>query len=95
MNAEELPLLEMRDVGVRYSTPDGDVQAVVGFSLDVRPGECVGIVGESGAGKSQALLAVMGLLSPKAHVTGSAKFAGRELFGLHLLVSWIPCAAPI
>jgi oligopeptide/dipeptide ABC transporter ATP-binding protein len=82
MNVEGTPLLEMRDVDVGYSTRDGDVQAVVGFSLDVRAGECVGIVGESGAGKSQALLALMGLLSPKARVTGSAKFGGRELFGM-------------
>ncbi|MEJ1960836.1 MAG: ABC transporter ATP-binding protein [Gammaproteobacteria bacterium] len=82
MSADASPLLEIRDLGVRFATPDAEVEAVAGFSLDVRAGECVGVVGESGAGKSQALLAVMGLLPSNARVSGSVRFDGRELLGL-------------
>ena len=82
MNAEAAPLLEVRDLGVSFATADGEVLAVADFSLAVRPAECVGVVGESGAGKSQALLAVMGLLPANARVSGSVRFDGRELMGL-------------
>ena len=82
MNAEGLPLLEVRDLGVTFGTPAGDVEAVADFSLSLGAAECVGVVGESGAGKSQALLAVMGLLPPNARTRGSVLFDGRELLGL-------------
>src|SRR6185369_12913078 len=82
MNAEGLPLLEVRDLGVTFGTPTNDVEAVADFSLSLSAGECVGVVGESGAGKSQALLAVMGLLPPNARTRGSVLFDGRELLGL-------------
>lgn len=79
----ESPVLDIRELAVSYATAAGEVQAVRGFTLGVAAGECVGIVGESGAGKSQALLAVMGLLPPDARVQGSARFEGRELIGAH------------
>ena len=82
MNAEGLPLLEVRDLGVTFGTAAGEVEAVADFSLSLSAGECVGVVGESGAGKSQALLAVMGLLPPNARTRGSVLFEGRELLGL-------------
>jgi peptide/nickel transport system ATP-binding protein len=82
MNTEALPLLEIRNLGVTFGTPAGDVEGVADFSLTLDAGECVGIVGESGAGKSQALLAVMGLLPPNARTRGSIRFDGRELLGL-------------
>jgi oligopeptide/dipeptide ABC transporter ATP-binding protein len=50
-------------------------------ALSVARGECLGVVGESGAGKSQVFLAVLGLLAANAHVRGSARFGGRELLG--------------
>ena len=75
------PLLEVRDLGVSFVTVAGEVQAVSDFSLSLQAGECVGVVGESGAGKSQALLAVMGLVAPNARVRGSAKLDGVELIG--------------
>ena len=74
-------LLEIRDLNVRFATPDGEVAAVSEFSCDFTAGECVGIVGESGAGKSQAFLALMGLLAPNAQATGAAHFAGENLLG--------------
>ncbi len=52
-------VLRLEDLNVRFSTPDGEVAAVKDFSLEVRAGECVAVVGESGAGKSQAFLATL------------------------------------
>ncbi len=74
-------VLEIQSLSVRYHTPDGQVDAVSDLSLEIAAGECVGVVGESGAGKSQAFLAVMGLLAPNAVVAGEARLKGRELLG--------------
>ena len=74
-------MLNIRDLQVRFATPNGEVAAVRGFSLSIEPGECVGIVGESGAGKSQAMLALMGLLPANARVGGQARFESTELVG--------------
>ena len=67
-------VLRLEDLKVTFSTPDGEVAAVKDFSLSVARGECVGVVGESGAGKSQAFLAVMGLLASNGRVSGRASF---------------------
>lgn len=75
------PVLDIRDLGVCFATPDGEVRAVNEFSLQIAPGECIGIVGESGAGKSQSFLAVMGLLPANAVVSGSARLGDQELLG--------------
>lgn len=72
-------VLSISDLAVRFTTPDGVVPAVNEFSLDLIAGECVGIVGESGAGKSQSFLAVMGLLAGNASVSGSARLGEIEL----------------
>jgi oligopeptide transport system ATP-binding protein len=74
-------VLSVADLNVAFETPEGAVTAVTDFSLEVSEGECVGIVGESGAGKSQAVLAVMGLLAGTARVSGHATFQGAELIG--------------
>ncbi len=74
-------ILEVRGLSVNFATPEGELEAVRGIDLEVAAGECLGIVGESGAGKSQAFLAVMGLLAGNATVVGSARLEGRELLG--------------
>jgi oligopeptide transport system ATP-binding protein len=77
--AREHEALQIDALSVRFVTPDGELAAVNDFSLQLKAGECVGVVGESGAGKSQSFLAVMGLLAANAKVAGHAKLAGREL----------------
>src|SRR2546423_3503323 len=75
-------VLEVRDLDVTFPSESGPVRAVRGLSYSLGPGEVLGIVGESGAGKSVSSLAVMGLLPSTARITGSIRFRGKELLGL-------------
>jgi len=81
--AAATPLLEVDQLGVAFRGERGEVQAVEGLSFHIRPGETLGIVGESGCGKSASALAIMGLLPPAtARVSGRVVFEGRALLGL-------------
>jgi oligopeptide/dipeptide ABC transporter ATP-binding protein len=71
--------LEIRDFSVVYATPSGDVSAVSEVSLDLSPGEVVGIAGESGSGKSTLAFAACRLLRAPAVITGgSVRYSGRR-----------------
>ncbi|HEY2677246.1 MAG TPA: ABC transporter ATP-binding protein [Steroidobacteraceae bacterium] len=73
------PVLCIERLSVGYAQRAANLEAVQQVSLAVAPGECLGIVGESGSGKTQVFMAAMGLLSRKASVSGSVRFAGSEL----------------
>jgi peptide/nickel transport system ATP-binding protein len=81
---EAAPLLSVRDLRVLFQRRgQRPVHAVDGISFDVEPGQTIGVVGESGCGKSVTSLAILGLLPKRGvQVTGSVRFAGRELFKL-------------
>lgn len=75
------PLLRIRDLAVEFPTDDGVVNAVRGVSFDLHQGEVLGIVGESGCGKSVTNLAIMGLLPRTARIRGSVQIGGYEVVG--------------
>ena len=74
-------VLRTSQLSVAFETPRGEVAAVREVSLSVARGECLGVVGESGAGKSQLFLAALGLLPATARVTGSAWLGRESLIG--------------
>jgi peptide/nickel transport system ATP-binding protein len=75
----EGPLLEVRDLTVKFPTEDGSVNAVRGVSYTLDERQVLGIVGESGSGKSVSSLAVMGLLPKSAQITGQILLEGRDV----------------
>ena len=77
------PLLEVNDLKTLFRIDQGIVRAVNGVSFTVWAGSVLGIVGESGCGKSVTALSIMRLLSPEtSRIEGSVKLGGRELLTL-------------
>ena len=78
------PLLQIRDLHTHFQTPAGTARAVDGVSLHVEAGEVLGIVGESGCGKSVLALSVLRLLPmpPAVFAGGEIIFRGRNLLNL-------------
>ncbi|MGD8116012.1 ABC transporter ATP-binding protein, partial [Vibrio sp. TRT 29B02] len=74
-----MTILSIKNMNVRFSTPDGLVQAVSDLSYSINRGETLGIVGESGSGKSQSVFALMGLTADNGVVSGEANFHGENL----------------
>jgi len=75
-------VLSLSGLTVTFDAPRGRITAAREVTLAVERGECLGVVGESGAGKSQVFLAVMGLLAANGRAQGSARFLGTELLRL-------------
>ncbi len=77
------PLLSIRDFCVDYITDNGSVRAIDEVSLDVMPGEILGVAGESGSGKTTLAQAILRILRPPAVITGgSVLFEGQDLLTL-------------
>jgi peptide/nickel transport system ATP-binding protein len=76
-----MPLIAVTDLRVQLNTPRGPANAVRGVSFALERGETLGLVGESGCGKSITALALLGLLPERAVVSGSIRFDGQELIG--------------
>ena len=77
----EPPVIEVKDLCIQFPRY-GSVNVVDHLSFSVRPGETMGLVGESGCGKSITSLAIMGLLDPKAKISGQILFNGKDLVKL-------------
>jgi oligopeptide/dipeptide ABC transporter ATP-binding protein len=76
-------VLDVRDLVVEFRSEDGPLRAVDGVSFRVARGEIVGLVGESGAGKTLTSEAILGLIRrPPGHVTGEVRFRGQNLLAL-------------
>lgn len=78
-----MTLLSVRDLATEYGSGGGAVRAVDGVSFEVRPGEILGLVGESGCGKTTVGFSLLGLLPANARVVrGEVSFDGRDLLRL-------------
>jgi oligopeptide/dipeptide ABC transporter ATP-binding protein len=76
------PILSIRDLTVEFDTEDGVVHAVTGVTYDLFPGEVLGVIGESGSGKSVSVMSVLGLIPAARIASGEALYKGRDLLTL-------------
>lgn len=81
-SASQSPLVEVRDLSIGFPEAHGDMNIVDHVSFTVAPGETMGLVGESGCGKSLVSMAIMGLLPKSAHVSGEILFDGVNVLDL-------------
>lgn len=80
--ADPAPLLSVKDLKVTFGRGAAQIIAVQGFSLELQPSEVIGVIGESGSGKTTVMRALMGLLPAMANVgSGQISFCGRPVFG--------------
>jgi len=78
-----MALLEVERLQTHFGTPDGVVRAVEGVSFQINAGETLGVVGESGCGKSVTAMSILRLIQePPGKIAGSIRFDGREMLAL-------------
>lgn len=75
------PILKVKDLCISFES-HGDVQVVDHVNFEVRPGQCMALVGESGCGKSITTKVIMGLTDPKERITGEVLYKGKDLLKL-------------
>ena len=81
--SDQAAVLEVKSLKTQFRTRSGIIRAVDDLSLELRPGETLGVVGESGCGKSVTALSILGLVPrPQGQVAGSIRLNGTELVGL-------------
>ena len=79
-SASDMPLLEVDNLQTHFGTPDGVVRAVEGVSFHINAGETLGVVGESGCGKSVTAMSILRLIAePPGKIAGAVRFEGRNL----------------
>ena len=83
MSSHTQPLLSVRDLRVSLQTSHGFVEALRGVTFEMQRGDTLGLIGESGCGKSLTALAVMGLLPERAQVSGTIELNGADLTQLN------------
>ena len=83
MTSHTQPLLSVRDLRVSLQTSHGFVEALRGVTFEMQRGDTLGLIGESGCGKSLTALAVMGLLPERAQVSGTIELNGNDLTQLN------------
>jgi peptide/nickel transport system ATP-binding protein len=84
MSEPNTPLLDVRNLQVEFRTERGAVRAVDGVSFSIKPGEVLGLAGESGSGKSTIALSLMRVLPPPAVITGGqAMFGTRDVLAMN------------
>jgi oligopeptide/dipeptide ABC transporter ATP-binding protein len=89
VSEEESPVVAVRGLRVHFPSADRRwVPVVDGLSFEVRRGEVLGLVGESGAGKTMTALSLLGLVPPPGRVSGSLRLLGRELAGMREREWW-------
>ena len=80
MTMDPAPLLAIENLAVSYRTRSGDMPALRGVTLEIAPGESVGLVGESGCGKSTCAYAVLRHFAGAGRiVSGRVRFEGRDM----------------
>ena len=80
MTMTQTPILEIEDLNISFFTRAGEIPAVMDFSCTIMPGEAMGLVGESGCGKSTVALGIMRYLGQNGRITkGSIRFKGRDM----------------
>lgn len=82
LKSQRKPLLQISDLSVDFDTPTGWIRCLHGVGLEVYPGEILGLVGESGCGKSITSMAVMKLLDPRARIRGNVRYKNQNLLTL-------------
>jgi peptide/nickel transport system ATP-binding protein len=78
---QTISVLEVHDLNVAFPVEGKERRVVAGIGYAIAPGRTLGVVGESGCGKSMTALALMGLVPAPGHVSGSVRFEGQELIG--------------
>ncbi len=82
-SGDSSPLITVDDLHVEYLSGRGPVRAVDGVSFQIRPGEVLGLAGESGSGKSTIAMAILRILQPPAVITGGkVEFSGRDILAM-------------